>query len=136
AIDLARRRADARRWLAGAVVFGSAGTAAVGLAHNLFGIGTIYGEAARLPGRTLGPFFHHTAAGAQLNAGLPLAVALLALTIGAALTGWRHHSVPAAERGAPGGGDGCACNGDIGGLGGAAGLAGAAGVTAVALALV
>src|SRR5690606_29771243 len=87
-------------------------------------------------GRTFGPFFHHTAAGAQLNAGLPLAVALLALTIGAALTGWRHHSVPAAERGAPGGGDGCACNGDIGGLGGAAGLAGAAGVTAVALALV
>lgn len=75
-VDLGRRRRW-RRVLGGAVLVGAVATAVVGLVQIRLGVTTIYGEGVRLPGRVLGPFFHHTAAGAQLNLGLPLALALV-----------------------------------------------------------
>jgi len=74
--DLGRRR-TARFALAAAVLAGGLLTAVVGLVHNAAGVDTIYGEAMRVPGRSFGAFFHHTAAGAQLNLALPLALMVL-----------------------------------------------------------
>lgn len=76
AADLGRRR-GAQLTLLGAVAAAGVLTAVVGLTHNALGIDTIYGEAHRVPGRSFGAFFHHTAAGAQVNLALAVVVAML-----------------------------------------------------------